>query len=206
MSYKNLGHRLPMALLVVAVGLLINFNVFAATEYYVNPEWRTGMSGELELQTPVDVSGPLYQGVDFALEVDPIPGPGGQLGTFWVFVIPNIVDDRPLKNILIDLTWTDDTSTPIVLPILAQDSSGAVTVDPPDAQSVGMIGDTQGEVQFQLRPNPDWELIKVWTTGTNEITRAAFQTNSVPIPPTFGLLAFGIGGLLVIRRKFQKKA
>ena len=198
MSHKKLGHRFLMALLVVAIALLFHFNALAATDYYVNATWEIDPATDTVTNFVPDWNGPLTNIPKFEVEIDPIPN----AGTFYVFVIPNIVDNLPTKNIWVDLSWTGGAENPVILPILAQDSGGGVTIDPDTPVQVG----DDGMAHFVLHPNPDWELVKVWAAGDQKITVADFKTNSVPIPPTFGLLAFGIGGLLVIRRKFQKKA
>ena len=199
MSYKKLGHRLLLALLVVSIGLVFQPAVYASShEFFVDATWEIDPATDMVTNFVSDSNGPLAEQVKFEVEIDPIP----DTGTFYVFVIPNIVDEMPTKNIWVDLTWVGGQTNPWILPILAQDSGGGVTVDPATPVQVG----DDGAAHFVLHPNPDWELVKVWAAGDQKITVADFKTNSVPIPPTFGLLAFGIGGLLVLRRKFQKKA
>lgn len=159
--------------------------------------------------TWVDDSDPsTYLFPEFLPHFSIIPDPTG-LGTLYEFIIPNIVDELPLKLLRIQLTWVGPTSAPPLgvdgVGIDGGNSSAGVVTH---ASSPSVHTQPPGGYQFfdiEFRPNPDFEILRVNLPPGAELVQVVIDSiSTIPEPATMGLLV--CGGAVMVGLRNRKRA
>ena len=133
-----------------------------------------------------------------------IPG----AGIVYEFVIPNFYDPLPKKTIDISMKGSNPCASgaelPSVLDIIGSDSpypSGGPSV-PVFGVYVG--GTRQPELvteAWEMFPNPDWEVVKLFAPTAFELDSISIMTQSIPEPGTAALITAGLLGLCMAGRR-----
>jgi hypothetical protein len=120
------------------------------------------------------------------------------------FMLPNFVDELPLKLLRIQVAWTGTTQPPLGVSgyglDIGQHIPGVVTV----ASTPLVFTQPDGGYQFfdmEFRPNPDMEWVYVTVPSDGHLDQVVIDTISVPEPAMLGLLA--LGGLALIRHRLR---
>jgi hypothetical protein len=139
-----------------------------------------------------------------ALLQNEIPG----AGVVYEFVIPNFYDPLPKKTIDVTMkgcnpcAFGDDLA--IVLDIIGSDSpyDGSGPSVPVFASLVSRDAEPQLVVEaWEMFPNPDWEVVKIWVPDAFELRTIRIETQSIPEPTTAALMAAGLIGLALAGRR-----
>lgn len=156
--------------------------------------------------------------VNSAFQIDPdqlsvlqneiaLPGSGLVVGTLYEFVIPNFYDPLPKKTIDIVLvganTGASEAERPSVLDIIGSDSPFGGSG--PSVAVLGSLVDRTSEPElvteaWEMFPNPDWEVVKIFAPLAFELQSIRIETQSVPEPGTAALLVVGFSGLALVGR------
>ena len=139
-----------------------------------------------------------------ALLQNEIPG----AGIVYEFVIPNFYDPLPKKTIDITMNGCNPCATgndlPSVLDIIGSDSpydSPGPSV-PVFASLVSRDAEAKLVVEaWEMFPNPDWEVVKIWVPDAFDLTSNRIETQSIPEPTTAALMAAGLLGLALAGRR-----
>ncbi len=117
------------------------------------------------------------------------------------FALPNWIDEMPIKFMRLQLTWIGDATEPKEIPISGVEGTFSVPgnivyTSPVQPTPVGFYQ----YYDIEFKPNPDFERWLVILPDNNFLTQAVADTiSTVPEPATLAL--FGLGGLLVTRRR-----
>lgn len=124
-------------------------------------------------------------------------------GTNATIIFPNFIDPLPIKYVRLQLFF--DGPVPgeeIGYFVVGHDPEGAVAVE--TFRTVGPA--TEHYVDFEIRPNPDWE--EIFITGSTpfniipgNLLRLEIDTVSVPSPGAFLALGVGAAPLAARRRR-----
>jgi hypothetical protein len=132
---------------------------------------------------------------------------GGETGGIMTFTIPNWIDEEPLKLISIQLTYQRGQGEVFVSDITANDPLGIdgivntdvdeTSIDPPTAALFHRVE------TWEIRPNPDNEIIFVTIPPGSILGQAVIDTISIPEPSSLVLVALGMAcaGAAVWRRR-----
>jgi hypothetical protein len=135
---------------------------------------------------------------------------GGVVGTVFEFVIPNFYDPEPIKKIWITMSGANSgaqgSDIPYVLDIIGGDAPyGQIGPSKPVYGSLVDGTKTPNVVTeyWEMFPNPDFEVVKLYVPTTFELQRIIIDTQStaIPIPPSVLLFGSGILGLVGIARR-----
>lgn len=112
--------------------------------------------------------------------------------------IPNWVDDMPVKKGRIQITLAG----PVDATLTRFDAFENGRLLPPPSYSIadGILGGTW-IWDFEIRPNPDWEIFAFTVPGGTVVTQIVVDTVSVPEPGVIGLVSLGILGTLAVCRR-----
>lgn len=130
-------------------------------------------------------------------------------GTLYEFVIPNFYDPLPKKTIRVSMAGANsgaaEPETARVLDIIGADSdfhAGGPAV-PVDAQfDTGAITPTVVKELWVMYPNPDFEIVKIFSPHAFELESIYIETQStVPVPAAAWLFGSGLLGLIGIARR-----
>jgi len=131
------------------------------------------------------------------------------VGTLYEFVIPNFYDPLPVKNITVEMTGgntgASSADVPGVLDIIGADS--AFGKPAPALPVVGVFVNGKSTpttaVEFwEMFPNPDFEIVKIFAPVAFELLDIKIMTQStaVPIPAAAWLFGSGLLGLVGVAR------
>jgi hypothetical protein len=135
---------------------------------------------------------------------------GGVVGTVFQFVIPNFYDPEPMKKIWITMSGANSgaqgSDIPYVLDIIGSDAPyGKVGPALPVYGSLVDGTKTPNVVTeyWEMFPNPDFEIVKLYVPVTFELQRIIIDTQStaIPLPASVWLFGSGILGLVGIARR-----
>ncbi len=122
-------------------------------------------------------------------------------GGIYQLQLPNWVDNMPLKDMRLQLTWAGTNQVPVNL--FSEGLDGVNLIQATITGTSSVIPTPTGFYQyidFQFHPNLDFERIHVELPSTNYMTQIVVDTvSTIPEPATIGLL--GLGSLGLLRRK-----
>ena len=151
------------------------------------------------------------------LQIDPIIIGGGQdeptivVGVLYEFLIPNFYDPLPTKIVDVKLRGGNEDAEGLRLARVL-DVWGADAPYEEDGPALPVKGElTGGDLgaqlvieEFQMKPNPDFEYVKVWAPTDFELESIEIVTQSVPLPASVLLFGPAVFGLVFLRRKLRK--
>jgi hypothetical protein len=127
---------------------------------------------------------------------------GSPAGIVYEFVIPNFYDPLPKKIVQVLLSGLNPGAIgpelPSVLDIIGSDSpygSPGPSVPVIGSYASGSVGSTVVFEAWEMFPNPDWEVVKIFVPTAFELQSISIWTQSIPEPGTVALLAAGLFGL-----------
>ena len=140
---------------------------------------------------------------------DIVPGNGvSSAGTLYEFVIPNFFDPLPKKTVKVEMKGANAGASGLelarVLDIIGGDSD---FFNPGPAVPVDgvFVGGTFSSMlvteHWEMFPNPDFEIVKIFSPAAFELESITIQTQSVPIPAPIWLFGSGLLGLVGIARR-----
>ena len=134
-----------------------------------------------------------------------IPTPATGDASTIAFNVENWIDQEPLKNIVIQMTYWGNNS-PVVIYVTGQELAGT-----PEEYDVNGFPnpilpsfrwDANHIVEFWIvEPNPDWEQIVIGVPVGTELDEVVIDTISLPEPATLILLTLGAVAVLQRRRR-----
>lgn len=122
------------------------------------------------------------------------------------FICPNLIDDLPIKYMRLQLFFDGPIDVGLLdVGVVGHDPQGAQAVETGRGEVAG-VSPHAYYIDFEIRPNPDWEEIFFHGNQTANIVPGNFlrlEVDTVTIPaPTAGLpLAFGALALTRRRRR-----
>ena len=201
-------------LLLVALLGYGSVSVHAAT---VTPNWTSTsfnvQTGELgfdwDQNSQYDITG-----TSVTLNIDDIFVSGPRVaGTLYEFVIPNFYDPLPMKKINITMQGANEGasgfSLPGVLDIIGADSdyyNGGPALPVFGSFVSGTISPTMVTEYWEMFPNPDFEIVKLYVPVEFELQNISIYTEStvVPVPAAAWLFGSGLLGLVAMARRRDK--
>jgi hypothetical protein len=215
MKYKSTRNILYSCVFLCAVTPFTFGVVEAATITSENSTLTTydANTGDLKFEwdqnSPYDITGN-----EVTLNIDSIVTSGPSvIGTLYEFVIPNFYDPLPMKKIEITMEGANGGASgfdlPGVLDIIGADSdyiNGGPALPVYGSFVSGAISPTLVTEYWEMFPNPDFEIVKLYVPIEFELQSITIATQStlVPIPASVWLFGTGILGLVgVTRRKVR---
>lgn len=120
----------------------------------------------------------------------------------YTLIVPNFIDEMPLKLLRLQLTWVGTTSPPVSISGLGFDgsdvSNGIVTF----ASTPLVFTQPDGGYQYfdmEFRPNPDLERLDFIIAPGAELVQVVFDSISIPEPTSIAMLVFG--GLALLHKR-----
>jgi len=173
------------------------------------------VTGELtfdwDQNSPYDITG-----TEVFLFSDDITSPRGRIvGTVYEFVIPNFYDPLPMKTVEITMAGANgrarEFNRPFVLDIIGADSDyddGGPALPVFGSFVSGTSSPTLVTEYWQMFPNPDFELVKIYVPARFDLQSIMIATQSTVVPVPAGLWLFGSGmlGLVAVARRKIKIA
>ncbi|MEM9083332.1 MAG: hypothetical protein AAGB34_07030 [Planctomycetota bacterium] len=133
--------------------------------------------------------------------LDPTNPSASDNGVDTTIVLPNFIDELPLKMIRLQLFFNGPVPDDLI-------RLGVEAFDPQSTDSI-IVGGSSGLLSthfldIEIRPNPDWERITIFGDSPGNIIpgnlfRIEIDTISIPTPGTTATL--GLAALLAIRRR-----
>ncbi len=132
------------------------------------------------------------------------------IGTLYEFVIPNFYDPLPVKTITVEMTGGNPGASSAdvarVLDIIGADSAFGKPAPalPVDGVFVnGQSTPTTSVESWEMFPNPDFEIVKIFAPVEFELQNINIMTQSttVPIPAAAWLFGSGLLGLIGVARR-----
>ena len=165
-----------------------------------------GITFEWDLDSEFDITG-----TDVTLFENDIIGSGRKVvGTVYEFVIPNFYDPLPMKIIEITMhgaNWcTSESERPSVLDIIGSDSdfnTGGPSLPVLGSYVSGSTSATLVTEHWEMFPNPDFEIVKLYVPAEFELQsiNIATQSTVVPVPASLWLFVSGLLGLVGFSRR-----
>ncbi len=134
------------------------------------------------------------------------------IGTLYEFVIPNFYDPLPLKRISVTMEGSNPNASsfdiPRVLDIIGADSdydNGGPALPVLGTFVSATMTPTFANENWEMRPNPDFETVKIYAPIGFELHTIMIDTQSmaIPIPASIWLFGSGLLGLVAISRKMK---
>lgn len=153
-------------------------------------------------------------GTSVTLYSNDIITPGtGYVGTVYEFVIPNFYDPLPMKKIEISMLGSNGGASgfelPSVLDIIGADSdfaNGGAALPVLGSYVSGTISSTLVTEYWEMFPNPDFEIVKLYVPVEFELQRISIATQSTVVPVPAALWLFGSGVLALVGMARRKVA
>ena len=168
-----------------------------------------GITFEWDLGSEYEITG-----TDVTLFENDIIGSGRKVvGTVYEFVIPNFYDPLPMKNIEITMhgaNWcTSESERPSVLDIIGSDSdfnTGGPSLPVLGSYVSGSTNATLVTEHWEMFPNPDFEIVKLYVPAKFELQsiNIATQSTVIPVPASVWLFSSGLLGLLGYSRRSKE--
>jgi hypothetical protein len=148
-------------------------------------------------------------GTEVTLNMDNTISGATLVGTIYEFVIPNFYDPLPMKKIEITMMGGNAGASgfelPSVLDIIGSDSdySNGGPAQPVHGSFIsGTSSPTLVTEYWEMFPNPDFEIVKIYAPSEFELQSIAIDTQStVPVPASAWLFGSGLLGLVGISRR-----
>ena len=150
-------------------------------------------------------------GTDVTVNIDDIFTSGPLVaGTLYEFVIPNFYDPLPMKKIIISMQGANSGASgfalPGVLDIIGADSdyiNGGPALPVFGSFVSGTISPTLVTEYWEMFPNPDFEIVKLYVPVEFELQNISIYTEStvVPVPAAVWLFGSGLLGLVGVARR-----
>ena len=150
-------------------------------------------------------------GTSVTLNIDDIFTSGPRVaGTLYEFVIPNFYDPLPMKKINISMQGANGGASgfalPGVLDIIGADSdyiNGGPALPVFGSFVSGTISPTLVTEYWEMFPNPDFEIVKLYVPVEFELQNISIYTEStvVPVPAAVWLFGSGLLGLVGMARR-----
>jgi len=211
-KFKSTREILYSCVLLCAVTPFTFGEVEAST---INPENSTlttfdantgDLKFEWDLNSQYDITGN-----EVTLNIDSIITNGPRVvGTLYEFVIPNFYDPLPMKKIEVTMEGANAGASgfdlPSVLDIIGADSdyiNGGPALPVFGSFVNGAISPTLVTEYWEMFPNPDFEIVKLYVPIEFELQSITIATQStlVPIPASVWLFGSGILGLVGVARR-----
>jgi hypothetical protein len=129
-------------------------------------------------------------------------------GTFYAFLIPNFHDPLPKKTVDVTMAGSNPSAAelPHVLLVIGADfpygSSGLSWPDLVWGSRISRNADPELVTEaWEMFPNPDGELVKIFVPSDFELTSIRIETQSIPEPATAALMVAGLFGLSLAGRR-----
>lgn len=169
-----------------------------------------GITFEWDLSSKYEITG-----TDVTLFENDIISSGRKVvGTVYEFVIPNFYDPLPMKKIEIDMhgaNWcTSESERPSVLDIIGSDSdfnNGGPSLPVLGSYVSGSTSATLVTEHWEMFPNPDFEIVKLYVPIEFELQsiNIATQSTVIPVPASLWLFGSGLLGLLGYSRRNKER-
>ena len=184
----------------IALGDDLNAPLFRGLPLSVHAHWQLATDGTNNLElidfSWVDDSDPTTY-LDPFLPPSDIVSPGA--ANQYLFDLPNIIDDLPVKYFRLQLTWTFTPDPPLDILLSGQEDTGTGIVGVPAifVGSSGVLPGTDPGTYFQsydyeFYPNPDFERWAVFLPDNALLVQAVVDTiSTVPEPASLSVLALG---------------
>ena len=150
-------------------------------------------------------------GTSVTLNIDDIVTSGPRVaGSLYEFVIPNFYDPLPMKKINISMQGANEGasgfSLPAVLDIIGADSdynNGGPALPVFGSFVSGTTSPTMVTEYWEMFPNPDFEIVKLYVPVEFELQNISIYTEStvVPVPAAVWLFGSGLLGLVGMARR-----
>jgi hypothetical protein len=127
------------------------------------------------------------------------------------FVVPNLIDELPIKHMRLQLFFDGQIDLDLLdVSVVGHDPLGAVATETGRGGGSGAFPSVY-YIDFDIRPNPDWEEIFFnGNTAANIVPgnflRLEADTVTVPEPASAALLAIGVAGVTAFRRRRRTDA
>ena len=198
-------------LMLVALLSYIPFSAHAVT---VTPNWTSTsfnvQTGKLDFDwdqnSQYDITG-----TSVTVNIDDIYTSGPRVvGTLYEFVIPNFYDPLPMKKINVSMQGANEgargLSLPGVLDIIGADSdyiNGGPALPVFGSFVSGTTSPTMVTEYWEMFPNPDFEIVKLYVPVEFELQNISIYTEStvVPVPAAVWLFGSGLLGLVGMARR-----
>lgn len=114
------------------------------------------------------------------------------------FVLDNVVHPRPVKHIRMQVTHTPGLGVAVdPMGLINFGATGSV----PNPVTMTPIDGIHTLFTWDMFPNPPFEEFRLRVFGTGEIDQVVVDTLCVPEPATMGVLAMGMGALVMRRSR-----